>query len=52
MGLMSSGNLETKSFPSLNTEVKNFDAPYVIPEESHSQFKNHMSDGLSFPTLI
>ena len=31
-----------------NTEIKNFDTPYVIPEEFHSQFKNHMSDGLSF----
>ena len=31
-----------------NTEIKNFDAPYVIPEEFHSQFKKHMADGLSF----
>ena len=31
-----------------NREIKNFDTPYVIPEEFHSEFKNHMSDGLSF----
>ena len=31
-----------------NTEIKNFDTPYLIPEECHSQFKNHMSYGLSF----
>ena len=31
-----------------NTEIKSFDTPHVIPEEFHSQFKNHMSDGLSF----
>ena len=52
MCLMPSENLETKSFQSLNTEVKIFDTRYVIHKEFHSQFKNHMSDGLSFPTLI
>ena len=31
-----------------NTEIKNFDTPYVIPEEFHIQFKSHISDGLSF----
>ena len=31
-----------------NTEIKNFDTPYVIPKEFHSQFKNIMSDGISF----
>ena len=31
-----------------NTEIKNFDTPYVIDEQFHSQFKNHMSDCLSF----
>ena len=31
-----------------NTETKNFDTPYVIPEEFHSQFKNQLPDGLSF----
>ena len=32
----------------LNTEIKNFNIPYVIPEEFHSQFEDHISDGLSF----
>ena len=28
--------------------MKNFDTPYVIPEDFHGQFKDHISDGLSF----
>ena len=31
-----------------NTEIKNFGTPYVIPEQIHSKFKNHMSDAPSF----
>ena len=27
---------------------KKIDTPYVIPKECHSQFKNHMSYGISF----
>ena len=32
----------------LNIEIKNFNIPYVIPEKFHSQFEDHISDGLSF----
>ena len=28
--------------------MKDFDTPYVIPKKFHSQFKNHMPDGLPF----
>ena len=35
-----------------NTETKNFDTPYVIPEEFHRQFKNQLPDGLSFLHII
>ena len=31
-----------------NTDTKNFNTPYVIPEEFHSQFKKHICDGLLF----
>ena len=35
-------------FKLLQCSNKNFDAPYVIPEEFYCQFKEHISDGLSF----
>ena len=39
---------ESKYF---NTVIKNFDTAYVIPEDFHSQLKDHIYDGLSFPRI-
>ena len=30
-----------------DSAIKNFDATYVMPEELHSQFRDHISDGHS-----
>ena len=35
-----------------NTAIKNFDTPYVIPEEFYSQFKDHIYDSLHSSLVI